>query len=241
MGNPLTEPRDIYERLWHKTGALLKSGEIPIDPYLRNKAGDSRRGVTLVAHPDANVRRKVGRFLSEVAAIQPRQHFYRPSELHVTVMAIIPGSTSWRDEIRKLPACQEVLNRVLEKGRPFRVHFRGVTVSPDAVMIQGFPADDALSRLRNRLRGAFRKAGLGGNLDRRYKTVTAHLTVMHFSRPETDWKRLFELLRMHRETDFGESCFQSMQLIWSNWYATAGVVRVLQKYPLKGETRLVRI
>jgi 2'-5' RNA ligase len=233
MGNSLTEPRDIYERLWGKTGALLKSGEMPIDPHLRDKAGDSRRGVTLVARPDANVRRKVGRLLSEVAAIHPRQHFYRPSELHVTVMAIISGSTSWRDEIRKLPACQEVLNRVLEKGRLFRVHFRGVTVSPDAVMIQGFPADDALFGLRNQLRGAFREAGLGSNLDRRYKTVTAHLTVMRFSEPEADWKRLFDFLQAHRETDFGETAFRSLQLIWTDWYASAGVVRVLQKYPLK--------
>jgi 2'-5' RNA ligase len=233
MGTALTGPGRIYDRLWRKTGELLKSGRIGIDPHLRDKAGDGRRGVTLVGRPDATVRRRVGKFLREAAAICPRQHFYKLPELHLTVMTIIAGSELWRDEIRQLPACRAVLGSVLKNGRPFSVQFRGVTVSADAVMIRGFPADDALSRLRNEIRDAFRKEGLVGNLDRRYKTVTAHLTVMRFSEPEADWKRLFDFLRSHRKTDFGETRFQELQLIWSNWYASAGIVRVLQEYLLK--------
>ncbi|MGH7992687.1 MAG: 2'-5' RNA ligase family protein [Limisphaerales bacterium] len=233
MGATLTEARNIYEQLWSKTGALLKSGRMRIDPCLRDKAGDDRRGATLVARPDAVVRRRVGKFLREAAALCPRQYFYQPPELHVTVMAIIPGSEFWRDGIHQLPACQAVLDRVLKDCRPFQVDFRGVTVSPDAVIIQGFPADNTLARLRDRLRDAFGKADLGENLDRRYKTVTAHLTVMRFAEPEADWKRLYDFLEAHRETDFGETCFQTLQLIWSNWYASAGIVRVLQEYPLK--------
>ena len=233
MGTVLTEPRRIYEQLWSETGALLKSGRMRIDPYLRDRAGDDRWGATLVTRPDAAVRRRVGKFLREAAGLCPRQHFYQPSELHVTVMAIIAGSEFWRDEIHQLPACRTVLDKVLKKCGAFQIDFRGVTVSPDAVMIQGFPADDALSRLRDELRDAFRKEGLGENLDRRYKTVTAHLTVMRFAEPEADWKRLYDFLEAHRDTNFGETRFQKLQLIWSNWYASAGVARVLREYPLK--------
>lgn len=233
MGAALAAPREVYDKLWRQTGALLKTNRIRVDPHLRDKASDSRRGVTLVGRPSAVVRRRIGEFLREVAAMYPRQHFYKLSELHVTVMAIISGSEFWREEIGRLPACQKVLNKVLKTSRPFRVHYRGVTVSPDAVMIQGFPTDDVLSRLRDAVRSAFGKAGLRGNLDRRYKTVTAHLTVMRFAQPETDWKRLLELLRAHRESDFGETRFQTLQLIRSNWYASADLVRVIQEYPLK--------
>lgn len=233
MGETLTEERGIYEQLWEKTGPLLKSGQLRIDPLLRNKTGDLRRGVTLVARPDVNVRRNVEKFLREAAAIFPGQHFYQPAELHMTVMAIISGTESWRGEIRRLPACRAVLDKVLKNGRAFPVRFRGVTISPDAIMIQGFPADDALSQLRDELRVAFRRHGLGENLDRRYKTTTAHLTVMRFSEPEADWNRLHDFLQAHRETDFGETRFQSLQLIWSDWYASAAVTRVLQEYPLK--------
>lgn len=233
MGGTVTNPRRVYEQLWRKTGRLLKFSRIQIDSRLQNPAGDPRRGVTLVARPGRNVRKKVEEFLRKTAAICPGQHFYQPAELHVTVLAIISGSEFWRDEIRRLPTCRQVLAEVLRNARPFRVHFRGVTVSPDAVMIQGFPMDDALLQLRDEVRDAFRKAGLGGNLDRRYKTVTAHLTVMRFSEPEADGKRLFEFLQENRETEFGETYFKTVQLIWSNWYASSGVVRVLQKYSLK--------
>jgi 2'-5' RNA ligase len=233
MGGILTEPRRVYEELWRINRALLKSGRIKIDPRLRDKAGDFRRGITLVARPDAIVKKSVTSFLDEVTAICPRQHLYKPSELHMTVMAIISGSEFWRDKIDRLPASQRTLEQVLNQSHPFRVHFRGVTVSPNAVMIQGFPVDDALLQLRDEIRRAFGKAGLGGLLDRRYRTVTAHLTVMRFTELETDWKRLFDFLRKNRETDFGETFVTSLQLIRTNWYASAGFVRILQKYLLK--------
>ena len=233
MGGGLTGAHRIYGRLWSKTVALLKSGGPRIDPLLRNKAGDPRRGVTLVVRPDAGVRRRVAKFLREAAAICPRQHFYRPAELHLTVLAVIPGSTAWRAQIHRLPACQTILEKVMKNRRAFSVEFRGVTASPDAVMIQGFPADDVLAQLRDELRSAFRRHGVGENLDRRYKITAAHLTAMRFSNPKADWKRLLSLLEAHRETDFGETRFQSVQLIWTDWCASTGVVRLLQEYPLK--------
>ncbi len=233
MGNDLTEAQGIYEQLWSKTAPLFKSGELRIDPFLRNRTSDRRRGVTLVAWPDAAAQRKVEKFLREAAAICPRQYFYQPAELHLTVLAVIPNSASWREQIRRLSVYRTILSDVLKNRRSFTVHFRGVTASPDAVMIQGFPVDDALTQLRDELRAAFRRHGLGDNLDRRYKIGTAHLTAMRFAEPEADWKRLLDFLRTHRETDFGETRFQSLQLIWGDWYASAKVVRLLQEYPLK--------
>jgi 2'-5' RNA ligase len=171
-------------------------------------------------------------FLREAAAICPDQYFYQPAELHVTVLAVIPGSESWHEEIHRLPACRMVLDEVLKNCRALSVKFRGVTVSPEAVLIQGFPQDDALARLRDELRSALRDRGVGENLDRRYKIAAAHLTVIRFSNPKADWKRLLNYLHAHRETDFGETRFRSLQLIWSDWCASADTVRVLREYQL---------
>jgi 2'-5' RNA ligase len=273
MEDGLTGAHGIYEQLWNKTAPLFKSGGLRIDPRLQNKTGDLRRGVTLVAWPDAAVRWKVEEFLREAAAICPNQYFYKPAELHLTVLAIIPGSESWREQIHCLPALQAVLDQVLKsrrKGgcdassqskfppvsgnggvaatpqtifsteqigflkncRAFSVKFRGVTASPDAVMIQGFPTDDSLAQLRDELRDEFRQGDLGENLDRRYKATTAHLTAMRFSNPQANWIELLDFLQAHRETDFGETNFQSLQLVWSDWYASIETLRVLQEYPL---------
>jgi 2'-5' RNA ligase len=232
MGDELTKAQRIYGQLWSKTTAVLEAGGLRVDPLLRGKTGDSRRGATLVARPNADVRKRVETFLREAAAICPDQYFYQPAELHVTVLAVIPGSESWHEEIHRLPVCRTVLDEVLKNCRAFSVKFRGVTVSPEAVLIQGFPQDDALARLRDELRSALRDCGVGENLDRRYKIAAAHLTVMRFSSPKTDWKQLLNYLRAHRETDFGETRFRSLQLIWSDWCASTNTVRVLREYQL---------
>ena len=132
MGDELTGAQRIYEQLWSKTMAALESGGLRVDPLLGGKTGDPRRGATLVARPDMGVRNRVETFLRAAAAICPGQHFYKPAELHVTVLAVIPGSESWRKEIRRLPACRTALNEVLKNCRAFSVKFRGVTVSPEA-------------------------------------------------------------------------------------------------------------
>jgi 2'-5' RNA ligase len=233
MGDELTEAQKIYDQLWSKSSAALESGGLRVDPLLRGKADDPRRGATLVARPNADVRKRVEEFLREAATICPGQHFYKPAELHVTVLAVIPSSESWREEIHRLPVCRTVLDEVLKNCRAFSLKFRGVTVSPEAVLVQGFPQDDALARLRDELRNALRDRGVGENLDRRYKITAAHLTVMRFSNPKADWKRLFDFLQAHRETDFGETRFQSLQLIWNDWCASTGATRTLQEYALK--------
>ena len=233
MANELTAAQRIYDQLCSESAATLASGMVRVDPFLQGKAGDPRRGATLVARPGAQVRTQVEAFLREAAVICPGQHIYQPSEFHVTVLAIIPGSESWRDEYPRLPVFQGVLGEVLKDCPPFSLKFRGVTASPEAVLVQGVPPDDGLAQLRDRLRKALRNEGVGENLDRRYKIAAAHLTVMRFANPEGEWKRLFDFLQAHRETDFGETRFNSLQLIWGDWCASAGVVRVLQEYALR--------
>ena len=161
------------------------------------------------------------------------QYFYQPAELHLTVLAVISGSELWRKEIRWLPAYRKILEEILQKECTFSVKFRGVTLSPEAVMIQGFPFDHSLDQLRDELRNAFREQGFGEKLDRRYKISTAHLTAMRFIRPVENGEPLLGFLEAHREGDFGETHFQTLQLIWSDWCASSETVRVLQEYQLK--------
>ncbi|HKI69144.1 MAG TPA: hypothetical protein VKA67_06115, partial [Verrucomicrobiae bacterium] len=128
--------------------------------------------------------------MREAAAICPSQHVYDSAELHLTVMAIITGTESWRREIRLLPVYRKILSDVLKNQHAFSVKFRGVTLTPDAVMIQGFPTELTLAVIRDQLRGAFRRKGFGEKLDRRYKIATAHLTAMRFSTPGENWEAL---------------------------------------------------
>ncbi|HEY5298293.1 MAG TPA: hypothetical protein VIK59_10240 [Verrucomicrobiae bacterium] len=226
------EKLEIYEKLWMDATCAFKRGEPQIDPHLSDKKNDLRRGVTVILRPSLPVRNKIKEFSTRLAAICPEQYFYRPPEFHVTVLSIISGTEFWRREIGRLNSYREIIGDILSRQRAFKIHFQGVTASPGSVMIQGFPMDDALAKIRAEIREAFARRGFGGTLDRRYKISAAHITLMRFGEPVSGWKRLTRFLKENRRTHFGETQVNRLQLIWGDWYASANRVRKLQDYPL---------
>jgi 2'-5' RNA ligase len=223
---------EIYEKFWNEAVSAFEHGKQEIDPNLSDKTNDLRRGVTVVLRPSPTVRGKVKDFLDRLATVCQEQYFYRPEELHVTVLSIISVTESWRKEICPLVSYRAIIDDVLSRQHSFKICFRGVTASPGTVIIQGFPMGDGLARIRNELREAFARNGFGSIPDRRYKISTAHITAMRFKKPEENWKRLMSLLKENRRTDFGESEVNNLQLIWGDWYASGNIVRTLQEYRL---------
>ena len=232
MAVRLKEAAPTYERLWRATVPAFGRNEFKVDHHLTNKSGDSRRGLTLAFRPCEAVKEAVERFRRELSAAAPGQYFYHPDELHVTVLAIIPGSEDWREKMPHLAACQTIIDPVVRRYRKFTVSFRGVTASPGAVMIQRFPKGDTLAGIRDSLREMLLREGLGDQLDARYKINTAHLTLMRFSHGATDGRRLLDLLEANRTVDFGETEVAGLKLISGDWYASANIVRTVQEYQL---------
>jgi 2'-5' RNA ligase len=232
MGRELNEVRHVYERLWNEAVPALEQNGVEFDRHLLSKPQDLRRGLTLALRPGSKVQASIKTFLLELTNAAPGQYFYRPEEFHVTVLAIIPGSESWQDKIQHLVAYQSIIDGVLKRHRKFSITFQGVTASRGAVMVQGFPGDETLARIRDELREAFWKNKFGEQLDARYKINTAHITVMRFCNANMDGKRLLTKLLANRTTDFGETCVTDLELILSDWYASASTARTLQIYKL---------
>ncbi len=224
--------RDIYEKLWDDAVLAFDRNAVRLDAFLKNRQSNKRRSVTLLARPNAEVRDAVKMFLNEVAAIASQQYFYQPAEFHSTILSVIPGTEFWQAPFEKMPEYFAVLDEVLKNRPAFSISFRGVTASPEAVLIQGFPEGNALTQLRNDLRAALVRHGLGENLDRRYKVVAAHLTVVRFSTPMANWKLLKDFLAANRERKFGTSRIDSLQLVESDWYLSDATARVLREYSL---------
>jgi 2'-5' RNA ligase len=236
MGSELNEPRQTYNRLWDEAVSAFERNDLELDHHLPNKDQDLRRGLTLAFRPSQTVQDSIGKFLHELKAAASGQYFYRPEEFHVTVLAIIPGSESWQDRIHHLPAYQTIIDEVLKRHRKFSVKFQGLTASRGAVMIQGFPGNDTLTQIRDELRESLRQNQLGEQLDVRYKINSAHITVTRFCDANTDWKRVLELLKANRTTDFGETCAENIELIFGDWYASAKTARTLQEYKLASQS-----
>ena len=224
---------EIYEKLWNDAVSAFERGQPRLDPHLPDKTNDSRRGVTLVFRPAANVRDAVADFIGRLTDISPGQYFYRREELHITVLAIFSGTEHWRQEWERFEQCRPIIGEVLKTQRPFKIRFQGVTASPESVLIQGFPSDDGLATIRNALRDAFAREGFADMLDRRYKVVTAHITIMRFWRPRPDMKPLLTFLKENRQTEFGQCDVDRLELILGDWYASAKNVKTVEEYRLK--------
>jgi len=224
---------EIYEQLWEKAVAAFAAGRPETDRHLSDRANDRRRGVSLIFRPSLEVRERVKDFLAGLAAEFPGQYFYAPEELHVTVLTLIHASELWRNEIRDLARFRAILKNVLRPHESFEVEFSGITAAPNAVMIQGFPCGEALANIRNQVRDAFAGAGFAQRLDRRYRTTTAHLTVMRFASPDANWQRLLAALTANRATPFGTAGVNRLQLVLGDWYGSVNNLRVLEEFELK--------
>jgi 2'-5' RNA ligase len=136
--------------------------------------------------------------------------------------------------MQHLLAYRAIVREVLRRQAVFKISFRGVTASPAAVMIQGFPENDALNQIREAIREAFSRSGFGGALDRRYKISTAHMTVLRIQNPHSNWQKLVTLLQENRAREFGETEVRGAELVWGDWYASAKTLRRLEEYQLAG-------
>jgi 2'-5' RNA ligase len=232
MGGELNAARQVYERLWNEAVPAMGRNDVEFDRHLLNQPQDLRRGLTLALRPCSKVQDSIRTFLLELADAAPGQYFYRPEEFHVTVLAIIPGSESWQKKIQNLAAYQSIIDEALKRHRKFSIAFQGVTASRGAVMVQGFPGDETLAQIRDELRETLWRNKFGEQLDVRYKINTAHITVMRFCNANINGKRLLATLQANRTTDFGETCMPHLELILSDWYASASTARILQKYKL---------
>jgi len=213
--------------------AAFELGKPQLDYHLLNKANDLRRGVSLSFWLPASIQARIKNFLDQLAADFPGQYFYQPEELHVTVVTLVSATEHWQQEFGDVGSFRAILGEVLARHPPFQVEFRGVTAAPNAVLIQGFPIGNTLENIRADLRRTFVERGFPNRLDRRYPNSAAHVTAMRFCKPDSDWKRLAAVLKASRQIHFGTMQVEELQLLLSDWYASANRVRLLEEFPLQ--------
>ena len=73
--------------MWSESVDQFAAGEVQIDHHLLRRATDRRRGITLIARPGPETTARVAGLAAELCDLEPKQYFYRPDELHVTVVA----------------------------------------------------------------------------------------------------------------------------------------------------------
>jgi 2'-5' RNA ligase len=221
----------IYDRLWAEARDLFAAGRVRTDPHLSNRAADARRGISLIIRPSPDMIARMGAVIDELRAIVPGSISTGPANC-ITLLSLISVSAAFDLSAAPLDRYRALFENLFPRVQPMNIHFSGVTASPDSVFVFGYAEDGALNTLRDHLRDELTHAGLGDGLDRRYRSVTAHSTILRFQTLPESLPELVRFLETARTRDLGTFRADQVEFVFNDWYMTQDVVRVLARYPL---------
>ncbi|MDR7372133.1 mutarotase [Flavobacterium aquidurense] len=206
-----------YNQLYKNSAKAILDGNYKIDNQINN-ASDSRFGITLLIRPNDVIKAKIQLFLDELKKVDSEQYYYPNSDIHITVMSIISCYEDFTLDKIKTYDYIEIIQKSLIDIDEIKIEFKGVTASPSAIMIQGFPVNDSLNNLRDKLRENFKKSTLEQSIDSRYSISTAHSTVLRFQEKLQNPKQLLKVVEKFRDFDFGEFTVDKLELVYNDWY-----------------------
>jgi len=228
--------RARYASLWDGSIGDVREGRVTIDPLLASREPDQRRCLTVLARPSAPIQQSVQGFLNELSAIEPEQYYYDPAELHVTVLSLFTATLEHERYLARYPEYLAAVNTALAGTPTFGIEFTGVTLTREAVMIQGFPAATTLNDLRESLRNELRARHLTEGLDSRYILQTAHMTVVRFRASLRDSAQFAGVLARYRDHAFGQTQVHELNLVRNDWYMSRSSVEVLERFQLSSNS-----
>jgi 2'-5' RNA ligase len=206
-----------YNQLYKKSSEAILAGNYILDPQINNET-DSRFGITMLIRPNDAVKENIKLFLEALREVEPAQYYYPDSDIHITVMSLISCSEEFRlDQISPNDYIETICKSLVDLDS-IAIKFKGVTASPSALMIQGFPTDASLDNLRNKLREDFKNSDLQQTIDSRYTMAAAHATVMRFQEDLQHTDKLIQVIEKFRDFDFGEFRVENLELVYNDWY-----------------------
>lgn len=206
-----------YNQLYTKSVKEILAGNYKLDTQI-NSASDSRFGITLLIRPSESVKANIQLLLKDLKAVDNTQYYYPDSDIHITVMSIISCYDGFSLDKINVHEYIDIIEKSLIEVDQININFRGVTASPSAIMIQGFPSDQTLNAFRNKLRDNFKNSDLQQSIDSRYEIATAHSTIMRFQEKLKNPEKLIQVLEQYRDYDFGEFRVKELELVYNDWY-----------------------
>jgi 2'-5' RNA ligase len=202
-----------YNALFKTSSELILSEKYSIESKISDDS-DKRFGITLLIRPSDEIKSNIQAFLKELKKTEPDQY----SDIHITVMSIISCAEGFTLNKFSTSEYVEIIEKSLVDVNEIEIEYRGVTLSSSAIMIQGFPSDDALNIFRDKLRENFKNSSLQQSMDSRYTITAAHSTVLRFQNKLQNPKKLIEVVEKFRNYNFGKFKVDKIELVFNDWY-----------------------
>lgn len=224
--------QEHYNRLYINAVKKIKNDHYTTDPLI-NSSSDNRFGITVIIRPSLDIRNKIQGFINELKKENPNQYYYPNSDIHITVLSIISCHDGFDLKTISIPDYNTIIRKSIEGIKDLEIHFKGITASNSAIMVQGFTNDNSLNELRENLRTNFKNSGLSQSIDARYAIQTAHSTVVRFREKISDKEALLKILEEYRSYDFGKFKIEKIELVHNDWYHRNHLVQPLHSFELK--------
>jgi len=226
----MDDVQTIYDDLWSTTFPLFQQGQYEIDPLI-NDPEDTRRGLTLRARLNPGIILKIEEFTQKLRSVVPDQYFIPASDLHLTVLAVINCQSGVQYDNDRAQSYIKAVSDCIEDLPAPRIEFTGITASPSCLLLQGYPENDSLERLRNRLRESFKTSDLPHSVDARYRIKTAHVTIMRFQKRQASLRGFAQFISAHKNHRIGIEEIQEVELVANDWYHKSDITKAIQVFP----------
>ncbi|MDO6801444.1 mutarotase [Wenyingzhuangia sp. 1_MG-2023] len=221
-----------YDELYQTSVKQYKSDAYQIDNLI-DSTTDKRYGVTLLIRPPKKVKSEIKKLLDELQSQEPEQYFYPESDIHITVMSIISCYDGFDISQINVASYAAVIHKCLEELFSFDIIFKGLTLSPSCLMVQGFFSDKTLSEIRENLRIHFKSSNLQHSIDKRYTIQTAHATIFRLRENLRNPHKFLETVAKYKNHEFGVFTVSSLELVTNDWYQRQERVQKLNEFNLK--------
>lgn len=222
---------ELYNNLYTRSIDDIRNGNNKIDRLIDDK-NDKRRGLTVLIRPNDSIQGAIARFQQELMVIDKEQYYQPRPDMHVTVLSIISCYDGF--DLGQIETSKYI--RLFEESArnitDIDLHFQGISASPEAVMIQGFPLNAGLERFRDQLRENVKASALQQTIDARYRLTTAHITAVRFREQIRAPQQFAERLENYRDVDFGSFKPREIELVYNDWYQKRHIVKTLHKISL---------
>ena len=220
-----------YNKLWEEAFEAFRKGEFQVDPLIHSR-DDNRFGVTLLLRPTETVLSSIEAFQKEVLEAEPGLYYQPRSDIHITVLSIISCYDGFQLSDIDIKKQIDLIQKSIEGFSLFNIWFKGITASPSAIMLQGFPEGDHLNHIRNSLRLHYDGSNEPSRMDVRYAITTAHSTIIRFSEQPEHPDKFLSVLEKYREYDFGSFEVNSLEFVYNDWYQKNEKVKKLAEFRL---------
>lgn len=201
---------DSFDRLFERGRAAVLAGS-----HYRDTApvDGGRWGISVVLLPDDACAERLDEITAEALAVAGT-HWptgARPS-LHITVRALEPHRSTVPDDDPAVARYLGATRTAAAAGRPARLAFRGLTLTPSGIMACAFPVDAAADEFAATLGDAL---GPDGWFEADATRDIWYATIVHFTGPVARPAALVDWVAARRNLDLGTArCEQATMLRW---------------------------